>query len=107
MGGHAWGCIIPNGENYVEWKSGKGAGTSCDGSKCKNKFNSLDSSFARVYCGLEEEAQEERAAETPAPTKAPTKAPTSAPTITSSSSPTESPTTASPTDSPTSAPTTS
>jgi len=122
--GHAWGCIIPNGENYVEWKSGKGAGTSCDGSKCKNKFNSLDSSFTRVYCGLEEEAQEEATVETPAPTKAPTKAPTSAPTITSSSSPTnspteapttssptesptESPTTASPTDSPTSAPTTS
>merc|ERR1711907_513609 len=122
--GHAWGCIIPNGENYVEWNRGTGAGTSCDGSQCKKKFNALDSSFTRIYCGVEEEVLEEATVETPPPTKAPTKAPTSAPTITSSSSPTngpteapttssptesptESPTTASPTDSPTSAPTTS
>merc|ERR1712188_172326 len=102
--GDAWGCIIPNGENYVEWNNGKGA----DG---KTKRSARDSSFTRVYCGLEEEAQEEEVKATSPPTKAPTtSAPSSAPTITSSSSPTnsptESPTTSSPTASPTESPTT-
>lgn len=105
---HAWGCIIREGdEGKVVWKGKKGKGKTCDGKKCKNKFDKLDSAFTRVFCGLEEEEE----AETSGPTSSPTSEPTSSPTISSSSSPTSdptaSPTTSSPTSSPTESPTSS